>query len=366
MDFLQPRNSTCSAGFRMFLRVLVSSPTTLGFYSSSPAVKLSEVDLSSFGLRGVPILIRCGTQLKADVYECVVANTSEMAALKVFNSLSSFNNESSVYRSDGGNHRTRLLQHWHNTQIGCLLVTPFATSSLADQPFSQHLFNGACSAASKTLRELHDKKLVYLDPSPSNGLVYETKDNKVACVWNDFGEVQPAGIKLPAFAGTHVYASLNLAPLALGRAPLYEYSLIDDWQAMFFTLLQYAYTRRLLPRDSGLATTKTDIWSGKLLCHDIKYVQGMVEENVNPSAQSTLLALYDAVFVKKNTEAAHSALLAATKDQYSQQADPLVWMGKSVFHTQKSCGGFTCNEQIPLSRANDLLRMTECKRCADR
>jgi hypothetical protein len=370
MPFLLPKSGQPpSRGFSMFLCMLATDPKVLGFHRHMPVLEERGIDAAKeldVELK-IDAIIRLGKHSKPDVHACLV--DSSPRCLKVFVEEQGFENEMKVYSHSSSSssssssdakqqrpYRTQLVASSSDPNtVSLLLVSPLAIETLDHQPFDQALFVDACLTVADLLQELHGRKLFYVDPSPSNALVYEKEDGSLGVVWNDFGEVcEWSDATFSSFVGTHAYASLNWSPWACsGASDTLQYQAIDDYQAVFFTLLKYAYTKRLLPWEEA-ADTKA-LWADKLSrANHMRNVMKMVHQG----AEVILSALHEALFVKESTEEALTILRTAQPPPVSEE---LVWEGKSVFHREQECYGFRCQQQIKKTVA--AVRLSECKRC---
>lgn len=186
-------------------------------------------------------LIRDGASLKPDIFRV------GSAVVKVFPDDRSFQNEQMVFN---------LLKHEEAPILSLLaesipekwlVLSPFCELTLADAPFSAALFGRVCATGARVLRLLWNKGLAYADPSPKNVLVSDSSGEVV--LWNDFGLVKELGTPATRFEGTRAFASLRWCTLETSP---FSYGKIDDAQAVFFTLLYFAWRddthhRKLLP-----------------------------------------------------------------------------------------------------------------------
>lgn len=184
-----------------------------------------------------------------------------------------------------------------------LHLDTYCPFTLADDiTFSPRLFQHLCRSAAAILRALWGRGLAYMDPKPANVLL--TTDNDDAKIfWNDFGSTQDLGLQMFKFQGSREYSSVRINELDTLQAKQQKLSVFygkeDDAQAVFFTLLSFAWKERKLPWHMRAESWAAGIHQAELI-HSRKkqWVEKptLDEKHVQQSALSLLREIHEMLF----------------------------------------------------------------------
>jgi hypothetical protein len=371
LDFLLPNVDTATDGFSLYLRMLKTSAEMLGYTPFQD--NLPESVFDTIGVRRadcVSTLQRRGPEGKPHVFSVVSTATDITYCVKLHQSQAVYDKEKSVYdlRINGG-----------TTLVGAgelfLVVQPYASASFHDFEFKTDAFDSACHTAASVLTAMHSSNIGYCDASPANVLVQEQGDGSSVCYWNDYSHIVTLGSSLHHFQGTLAYASASMCSLQLGMGP-FEYSRLDDLEAIFYVLLSYAWTDDHKKRQLPWCQMKV---SGDMIAQRLTLMNKFTEDilpNVQESVRDTINALHHEVFVNTDCKATLALLAGVSSSSRSSSSSSsrsssssssssdieVVFGSRNLFHHAEHEHGNTRLSQMKLSTAleGQLVACTSC------
>lgn len=357
LDFLL-QSDTPTDGFRLYCQLLSSSAETIGFTPFSVLCPAAVSDAMQWENPRVS-LQRRGPEGKPHVFSVNVGPSS--FCVKIHQNKQAFHNELQIYGLKCGG-VIKLVKAIES--VLALVVEPWATASLEDDLYTDSIFASACTSAAAALDGLHTNGFAYIDPSPSNVLVAEESGGSNQCYWNDFSHVAKLGT-LTHFAGTVAYSSLAMCSLFEDPLKTHAYCRLDDMEAVFFTLLSYAFVsngrKRVLPWITNeISLTKKFIAMRKPDEHIFNHVQ--------PFAESLLRDLHKLVFVEENYKGALELLksvampaVAPAIQVINTNVADTVFGARKFYHVSaESHGGYGYTEMAAAVAKNQL---KPCEKC---
>ena len=127
-----------------------------------------------------------------------------------------------------------------DNNVGYLLKTPFATSTLELENYSFPTFCLVVKSVLSAFQFLHDKNILHGDVSPSNILLYN-ENTTCKCILNDYGlskNIEPSTV-FDAFFGTLPFCSHRWYTCIADKSPIKAHFMLD-YENLFYVLLWFA------------------------------------------------------------------------------------------------------------------------------